>query len=73
MRAVAIVIVALAMSLPSSADAQNSVYGVLGIGFPGRPLGTRARGTAGGLGALDEASAVNPATIAAYRSEWVEI
>jgi hypothetical protein len=67
-RAAAIVVIALAVTLPSAADAQNSVYGVLGIGFVGRPLGTRARGTAGGLGAVDQASGLNPATVAAYRS-----
>ena len=68
MRTAAILVLALAVSVPSLSHAQNSVYGVLGIGFVGRPLGTKARGTAGGLGAVDQGSAVNPAAIAAYRS-----
>ena len=47
--------------------AQNSVYGVQGIGFPVRPLGVHARGLAGGNAAFDPASAMNPATASGFR------
>lgn len=45
------------------ARAQNSVYGIAGIGFPGEPLSERARAMGGGLGAFDLTSAVNPAAV----------
>lgn len=46
--------------------AQNSVYGVQGVGFPGRPLGVPSRGLAGGDAAFDAGSAQNPAAAVAY-------
>jgi len=49
------------------ATAQTSVYSVLGLGTPGRTIGVRARALGGGVVALDPASAVNPAAIAAFR------
>lgn len=53
--------------LASAAEAQNSVYGVLGIGFPGRAVSTRARSTAGAMAAFDARSPLNPATVAGFR------
>jgi hypothetical protein len=50
----------------SPAAAQTSVYGVLGVGFPGRPLSVRARALGGGVGAVDAFSAVNPAALALH-------
>jgi hypothetical protein len=44
---------------------QTSIYGIRGLGFPGRPLTPRARALGGGLGAFDPASPVNPAAVAA--------
>ncbi len=41
--------------------AQSSVYGVHGIGFPGRALTAAARGMGGGTAAFDPFSVVNPA------------
>jgi hypothetical protein len=58
----------LAIVVPMASEAQNSVYGVHGIGFVGRPVGTRARATGGGLAAFDPRSALNPATAAGFRS-----
>lgn len=49
---------------PGVAAAQNSVYGISGIGFPGQPLSVRARALGGGVGAFDPTSALNPATVA---------
>src|SRR3990172_11155235 len=63
MRPAAIVVVAMLMA-PGSAAAQNSVYGLVGIGFPGDPLATRARSLGGGTGAFDIMSALNPGTVA---------
>ena len=56
----------VALSFPGAALAQNSVYSVLGAGLPGRPIGVHARALAGGIGAFDPASAVNPAAVAGF-------
>lgn len=45
--------------------AQSSIFGIRGPGFPGRPLSTRAVGTAGGLGLFDAESQLNPASLTA--------
>lgn len=45
--------------------AQNSVFAVVGSGFPGRPLAASARGLGGGTAAFDPLSAVNPAAVGA--------
>jgi hypothetical protein len=47
--------------------AQNSVYGVQGIGFPIRPLSVYTRGMGGGNGVFDPGSGVNPAAVADIR------
>lgn len=54
----------LALVASGPAAAQNSVYGLVGIGFPGDPLAVRARSLGGGIGAFDPASALNPAAAA---------
>lgn len=59
--AVALTFLTTATSVPLAAQA--SVYGVLGIGFPGRAVSIHSRGQGGGLDALDPRSAVNPAAI----------
>jgi hypothetical protein len=53
----------LALSRAGAADAQNSVYGIAGIGFPGDPLSVAARALGGGPAAVDPYSALNPATV----------
>jgi hypothetical protein len=58
--------VALAMLAPIAAEGQNSVYGIRGVGFPGRPMNVRARSMGGGWAMFDYASAVNPASAANF-------
>jgi hypothetical protein len=50
--------------LPWDAAAQSSMFGVRGLGLPGRPLSARARGTGGGFALFDAESDANPAAIA---------
>ena len=47
-----------------AAEAQVSVYSVLGIGFPSRPVGVSARSQGDGIAAIDPGSAMNPGAIA---------
>ncbi|MFQ5703111.1 MAG: hypothetical protein ACE5HT_03735 [Gemmatimonadales bacterium] len=68
MRRVIGLLAVLALALPRPATAQNSLFGVLGIGFPGRPDGVRSRALGGGYGVLDARSGVNPAAIVGFRS-----
>lgn len=56
----------LAAGGPAVLAAQNSVYAVRGIGFPGRPLSARARALGGGPAVFDPVSAVNPAAATAF-------
>lgn len=44
--------------------AQDSYYSVRGLGHPSRPIGARARGSAGAFAPFDPGSGVNPATSA---------
>jgi hypothetical protein len=44
--------------------AQSSIFGVRGLGLPGRPLTPRARATAGSFGLFDGESDLNPAAMA---------
>lgn len=48
---------------PTTSLAQNSVFGVFGVGFPGRAISVRSRALGGGLAAFDARSAENPASI----------
>ena len=47
------------------AEAQSSIFGIRGPGFPGRPLSTRAIGAGGGLGLFDAESQLNPGSLTA--------
>jgi hypothetical protein len=59
-----ILIVALAgLFAPIEAAAQSSLFGVRGLGFPGRPLSARTRGTGGSFALFDGESDANPAAI----------
>lgn len=49
---------------PATLVAQSSMFGVRGLGFPGRPLTPRSRATGGAFGLFDPESDVNPAAIA---------
>lgn len=47
---------------------QVSVYSVVGMGFPGEPVGVRARSLGGGVAAFDPRSALNPAAVTSFRT-----
>ncbi|MCZ6917722.1 MAG: hypothetical protein O7I93_13170 [Gemmatimonadetes bacterium] len=51
----------LAAAIPASVQAQNSIYGTRGLGFPARPLSARSQALGGGSAMFDRASALNPA------------
>jgi hypothetical protein len=56
----------LVLLAPAPALAQNSIYGVAGIGFPEEPISVHARGLGGGNAAFDALSALNPAAAADF-------
>jgi hypothetical protein len=62
-----IVAVLLAASAPE-AVAQESVFGIRGLGFLGRPVSARSAGMGGGEALFDGSSAVNPASLASWHS-----
>jgi hypothetical protein len=51
--------------LPGIAAAQSSIFGVRGLGFPGRGLAVRAEGSQGAFGLFDPESSLNPAALGA--------
>lgn len=51
---------------PASLEAQNSVFGIRGVGFPGRAGGVRSLAMGGGADLFDRASVLNPALAAAF-------
>ena len=55
----------LLILVPSTADAQSSLFGVRGLGFPGRGLAVGAEGSSGAFGLFDPESSLNPASIGA--------
>ena len=63
MRTRTLVLLTLCALAPVPGIAQNSVFGVHGIGYPGRPVSARVRALGGGPGVFDARSAMNPATI----------
>ncbi len=68
-RLFAIAAVVAAMSAgPAELSAQSSLFGVRGLGLPGRPLAPRARATGGSFGLFDGESDANPAAIANLRA-----
>jgi hypothetical protein len=50
------------------AAAQGSVFGLRGLGFPGRPVSGRSAATGGALGMFDPEMTVNPAALGRWRS-----
>lgn len=57
---------ALAVGVPDLA-AQNSVYGIRGLGFPSRSVSVPGRALGGGTAAFDFASPINPAAVAGFQ------
>lgn len=55
---------ALLAAWPMLLGAQNSTYGILGIGFPNSPFSVRARALGGSVGPVDPQSLLNPAAVA---------
>ncbi len=51
---------------PSALGAQNSIFGIRGIGFPGRAGGVRSVALGGGSEIFDRASVLNPALAASF-------
>lgn len=46
--------------------AQGSIYSVLGLGFPGQPMGVRGRSLGGGTAVVEPRAALNPAAAAGF-------
>jgi len=68
-RMMAVVALAAALpALPAELSAQSSLFGVRGLGQPGRPLTPRSRATGGSFGLFDGESDVNPAAMADLRA-----
>src|SRR6476659_4651258 len=53
------------MLVPGVAGAQSSLFGVRGLGFPGRSLAVRSEGSSGAFGLFDPESSLNPAALGA--------
>ncbi len=51
---------------PSALGAQNSIFGIRGIGFPGRAGGVRSIALGGGSEVFDRASVLNPALAVSF-------
>lgn len=64
LRGAAALVTLLVLLLPGEAVAQSSMFGVRGLGLPGRPLSARTRGTGGSFALFDAESDANPAAIA---------
>jgi hypothetical protein len=60
----AAVVLLVLVAGPRVLSAQNSAFGVLGIGFPIAPFGVVARSMGGGPSVLDGQSSLNPAALA---------
>lgn len=54
----------LAVGMPTSAAAQSSQFGVRGLGIPGRQQSVRALGTGGAFSMFDPQSTVSPSSVA---------
>jgi hypothetical protein len=57
---------ALLVVVAPDARAQDSVFGIRGLGFLGRPVSARSAGMGGGTALFDGSSAVSPASVAAF-------
>ncbi|HEX9690818.1 MAG TPA: hypothetical protein VGA22_01840 [Gemmatimonadales bacterium] len=57
----------MAMTFAPLVEAQTSVYGVSGLGYPSSAWSARSRALGGSTGVLDQTSAVNPASAAGFR------
>ena len=67
-RASLVIAAALLAATAASAVAQESVFGIRGLGFLGWPVSARSAGMGGGDALFDGSSAVNPASLASWHS-----
>lgn len=58
-----VLFVSLLAIVPGTAAAQSSMFGVRGLGFPGRAVAVRSIGSGGAFGLFDPESSQNPAAI----------
>src|SRR5712692_7088551 len=68
-----LLIAVLLTTWPVMLSAQNSAYGILGIGFPSPPFSVRARAFGGGLSATDPQSALNPGAVGSVTALTVQV
>ncbi|MGA2384210.1 MAG: hypothetical protein ABSG61_12335 [Gemmatimonadales bacterium] len=61
------VVIVAALLAARPAAAQDSVFGIRGLGLLGRPISAHSAAMAGGESMFDGSSAVNPASLAAWR------
>ena len=66
-------LLALFLGGSGGAAAQTSIYGIRGLGFPGRMANSRERALGSGFLPLDPGSPVNPAAVAGFGGITVEI
>lgn len=59
----AMLVIAALLGVAVPVEAQNSGYGILGIGFPTRPTSVRGRALGDGIAATDYQSALNPGAL----------
>jgi hypothetical protein len=67
LRLLRVVVLAVMLGLPAVLEAQSSLFGVRGLGIPGRPLTPRSRATGGSFGLFDGESDLNPAALTTLR------
>ncbi len=56
---------AVLLCVPAALQAQSSIFGIRGPGFPGRPYSARAIATGGSFGLFDPESQLSPASLSA--------
>jgi len=61
------VLAVLASALPLALGAQSSIFGVRGLGLPGRPLSATSRAAGGSTQLFDAESGINPAALGQLR------
>jgi len=59
-----VLLLAVLAAIPSVLSAQSSIFGVRGLGLPGRPLTPATRATGGSFALFDGESSFNPAALA---------
>lgn len=69
----AAIVLLLLLAAAGDAGAQTSIYGIRGLGYPGRAVNTRARALGGGVALLDGGSVINPAAVAGFTTIAVEV